>query len=135
MIEGSDLARPGAYGDYRRDHSALTLRQLSRRCRHEAIFGAQRAVANDPQRTRGSSVFDEREIMEWTWRCQRSFALDARRLDDRPPLLDFGLLQCGKRLRHLLFTRGNFDSEVNKSLMDAWVRQRTPDGTVQLIDD
>src|SRR5262249_32825228 len=82
----------------------------------------------------GSSVFDEREIMEWTWRCQRSFALDARRLDDRPPLLDFGLPQCGKRLRHLLFTRGNFDSEVNKSLMDAWIRQRTPDGTVQLMD-
>jgi hypothetical protein len=31
---------------------ALTLRQLSRRCRHEAIFGAKRSVANDPGRVK-----------------------------------------------------------------------------------
>jgi hypothetical protein len=32
-----------------RHKQALTLRQLSGRCRHEASFGAQRSVANDPK--------------------------------------------------------------------------------------
>jgi len=46
----------GAHGDYCHDPSrqavtAMTLRQLSRRCGHEAIFGAQRSVATDPLRS------------------------------------------------------------------------------------
>jgi hypothetical protein len=36
------------------------------------------------------------------------FRLDAGRLNDRPPLLDFRLLVGAKRLRRLLFARRNF---------------------------
>src|SRR3954447_17566463 len=47
-------------------------------------------------------------------RRRRSFALDTRRLDDRPPLLDLCFLQSGKRLRCLAFGCWNLGPEVAK---------------------
>ena len=47
-------------------------------------------------------AFLEREIMEYS---VQSFQLDVRRLDDRPPFLDFGLVEGGEALRRLLLAR------------------------------
>jgi hypothetical protein len=46
-----------------------------------------------------------------------SFRLYARRLDDRPPLFDFGFLQTAKRLGVLLLTRENLLAQFRKSRM------------------
>jgi hypothetical protein len=44
------------------------------------------------------------------------FPLDARRLDDRPPLLNLGLLESAQRLGSLLFAWRNTLSEIRESL-------------------
>src|SRR5215831_1025594 len=54
-----------------------------------------------------------------------SLGLDARRLDNRPPLLDFGLLKSGKRLRRLLVAGKNLHPEVAKARAYRRVRQST----------
>jgi hypothetical protein len=41
-----------------------------------------------------------------------SLALDIRRLDDGPPLFDFGFLLSSQHLGSLSFTRGNFFTQV-----------------------
>src|SRR3989442_4918959 len=64
-----------------------------------------------------------------------SFSLDPCRLDDRPPLLNLGLLQRGNRFGRPLLARGNFASKVSKLLNDARVGQRACDGTVELAND
>src|SRR5215831_11313825 len=45
-------------------------------------------------------AFAEREIMEC--RLTSSLALDVRRLNDRPPSIDFGLLESSESFRALL---------------------------------
>src|SRR5215467_8311706 len=54
--------------------------------------------------------------------AQGSFALDVRRLDDRPPLLDLGFLQCAERLRGLLLARRDFEAEHRHALAHARIR-------------
>jgi hypothetical protein len=44
---------------------------------------------------------------------RRSFRLDVRRLDDRPPLFDFGFVVGSQRLRRLLFTRRNLLTQIS----------------------
>src|SRR5438045_996824 len=45
-----------------------------------------------------------------------SFRLDVRRLDDRPPLLDLGLLLGGERLWRLLLARPDSLAQVGEPL-------------------
>src|SRR5262249_4785293 len=48
-------------------------------------------------------------------------ALIVRRLDDRPPLLDFGFLMSAKRLRRLLLMRRNFKALLGELLTNGWI--------------
>src|SRR5215472_1671896 len=63
------------------------------------------------------------------------FRLDAGRLNDRPPLLDFRLLVGAKRLRRLLFARRNFKALGFKFLTDVWIAQRIHGRSIELVDD
>jgi len=63
------------------------------------------------------------------------FRLDAGRLNDRPPLLDFRLLVGAKRLRRLLFARRNFKALGFEFLTDVWIVQRIHGRSIELVDD
>jgi hypothetical protein len=64
-----------------------------------------------------------------------SLAPDVRRLDDGPPLLDVGLLQCAEHSRRLLVARGHLISQVGELLNDARVGQRAHHCSIKLIND
>jgi hypothetical protein len=91
--------------------------------------------------------FDIRDPMPMTLtrlpRCPRSWnvtleyptsgslALDVCGLDDRPPLLNFGLLESTERLRSLLFARRDALSNVGKPLAHRRVSERFYRGAVE----
>src|SRR5262245_26316788 len=52
-----------------------------------------------------------------------SWRLDARRLDDRPPFLCFGLLQRAEDVGSLLVARRNFLANVGEPLPHRGIRQ------------
>src|SRR5947208_748498 len=60
---------------------------------------------------------------------------DVRRLDDRPPLFDLGLLLCGKRLRGLLVARPDFLTHVGKAPAHRWVGQALHDRGMKGSED
>ena len=60
---------------------------------------------------------------------------DARNLDDRPPLRDFGFLHRGERLGRLLLARRNDKALVNKVLTHGGIVRCANGGGVELIDD
>src|SRR5262245_843881 len=64
-----------------------------------------------------------------------SLALDVRRLDDRPPLLDFGLLEGGQRLRRLLLARRHFEPEFGKAPTHGRIGQGLHDRRVEPVYD
>src|SRR5262245_53128259 len=64
-----------------------------------------------------------------------SFRLDVRRLDDRPPFLNLGLLISTQRLRRLLLARRDFEPLVGEGLMYGWIAQRVQGRRVELADD
>src|SRR5215471_18211516 len=66
---------------------------------------------------------------------RRSLRLDVRCLDDRPPLLDFGLLLRGKRLRRLFLARPDFLTHVDEPLSYRRIGQGLYDRRVELADD
>src|SRR5262249_10572744 len=68
------------------------------------------------------------------WRRDALFGLDARRLDDRPPFLDLGLLVCVQRLRRLLLAREYPLTEVGEPRTHYRIRQRTHDRGIQSLD-
>src|SRR5262249_16739991 len=55
--------------------------------------------------------------------AEDSLRLDVRRLDDRPPLLDLGLLLRGKRLRRLFVARPDSLTQVGKPLAHRGIGQ------------
>src|SRR2546422_94000 len=61
--------------------------------------------------------------------------LDVRRLDDRPPLLDFGLVEGAERLRRPLPGRENLLPEIGKPRTHRGIRQRFADGGIEPGDD
>src|SRR6516162_10071577 len=65
----------------------------------------------------------------------RSFRLDARRLDDGPPLLDLGLLVSCKRLRRLLLPRWKLKAHLDQPLSYLRITQGVPDRDVELVNN
>jgi hypothetical protein len=63
-----------------------------------------------------------------------SLALDARGLDDRPPLLNFGLLESTERLRSLLFARRDPLSNIGEPPAHRGVSERFYRCAVELGD-
>src|SRR5580700_223162 len=61
--------------------------------------------------------------------------LDAGRLDDRPPFLDFSLLVSGKRFGRLLVARENLHPEFAQPCAYRWVGQSTHDSRIKLRCD
>src|SRR5262245_23516417 len=59
------------------------------------------------------------------------FALDIRRLDDGPPLFDFGLLEGSKRLGRLLVAWENLLPEVGEACAHRRVGQSGHDGVIE----
>ena len=49
------------------------------------------------------------------------FSLDVRGLEDRPPLLDLGLLKGAERIGRLLFARENLVSEISELSTYGWI--------------
>src|SRR5262249_57813619 len=60
---------------------------------------------------------------------------DARSLDDRPPLRDFGFLHRGDRLGRLLLARRNDKALVDKFLAHGGIVRCANGGGVELVDD
>src|SRR6516164_2938751 len=65
---------------------------------------------------------------------RRSLRPDASRLDDRPPLFDFGLVQPGERLRKLLLAGNNIVPELLEPLAQRCVAQSFDDGGIEFGD-
>src|SRR5579864_1661473 len=61
--------------------------------------------------------------------------LDAGRLDDRPPLVELGLVVGGERLRVLLIGREYHLAEVFDFLLHGWSGQRRHDRGIEASDD
>src|ERR1044071_6276225 len=60
--------------------------------------------------------------------------LDAGGLDDRPPLVHFGLVELSEVLRRELLARRQLVALVGKPLADRLVAQRADHGSVELGD-
>jgi hypothetical protein len=71
----------------------------------------------------GITYWDNRPI-------RRSFRLDACRLDDRPPFVDFGLLVAAQRFGRLLLHRKNLLCEVDKFFARLRIGQRFDQGII-----
>src|SRR5262245_21806144 len=68
--------------------------------------------------------------------CGRaSIRLDARRLDDRPPLINVGSLQRSKHLRRLFLARRNFVLSIGETLAHLRDCQGMYDGGIEPGDD
>jgi len=63
---------------------------------------------------RNPSQGQTRETRIWHARKRPSFRLDAKLLDERPPFLDLGLLECAERLRRLLLAQENLIPDIGK---------------------
>src|SRR5947209_7452662 len=64
-----------------------------------------------------------------------SFPFNVRRLDNRPPLLDFGLVESAQRLWRLLLARWNLHAEIGDALAHRGICHRSDCGTVELHHD
>ena len=63
-----------------------------------------------------------------------SLRLDVGGLDDRPPLLDLGLLQCAKRLGRLLLARENLLAKIGEPRTHRRIGQGINDRGIELGD-
>src|SRR5262245_62247182 len=64
-----------------------------------------------------------------------SLALDAGLADDRPPLVDLGLVEGGERLRRLLRARKHVLAEIGEALAHGGLVQRLDDDRVEPCHD
>src|SRR3954447_21833056 len=64
-----------------------------------------------------------------------SWRLDVSCLDQRPPLLDLGLVKCTQRLRRLLFARRDHVAQLREPLPYRGIRECIHDGGVEPGDD
>src|SRR5262249_59415654 len=64
-----------------------------------------------------------------------SFSLDVRRSDDRPPLLDLGLLEGAERRRRLLLCRRNLLSHLDQPLAQHGIGQGRHRGGIESVDE
>src|SRR5262245_66490922 len=64
-----------------------------------------------------------------------SLALDTRLADDRPPLVDLGLVEGGERLRRLLRARKDVLAEIGEALAHGGLVQRLDDDRVEPCHD
>src|SRR4051794_25059375 len=71
----------------------------------------------------GTDAIDpERNSWSTNWCVARGlFTLDVRRLDDRPPFLDFGLLERRERFRCLLVAWENLLTQIRKLLANTLI--------------
>src|SRR5215813_4449289 len=60
-----------------------------------------------------------------------SFALDVGGFQDRPPLVDLGLVELSKALRRLLLARRNVEPELGQAGADRWIGQRFDHRAIQ----
>jgi adenylate cyclase len=63
-----------------------------------------------------------------------SFRLDPEFLDERPPFLDLGLLECGERFRRPLFAWENLIPDIGKPRWHRRIGQSLDGGRVQPVD-
>src|SRR5712691_7269535 len=63
------------------------------------------------------------------------FGLDVRSLDDRPPLLDLGLVIGGEAFRRLLLARRQLLALLGEALLHGGIGERSHDRGVELGDD
>src|SRR5262249_17165691 len=84
--------------------------------------GAKRPAARQCPRRDAEIAFGGE--VSWPPSLQRRdalFRLDVRRLDDRPPFLDLGLLIGTKRLRRLPLALRNFKALLGEALTYGWI--------------
>src|SRR5882672_9300314 len=67
--------------------------------------------------------------------CPSSLRLDSRRLDDRPPFLDFRLVKGEQRFGGELLARENVLRDIGEALADDRVGERIHHGLVELGGD
>src|SRR5262249_36695420 len=76
----------------------------------------------------------------WRWReadvtSGRSLRLDVGLLDDRPPLVELGLVVGEQRLRGLLLARRDLVAEITEALLHGRVGERLDHRGVELRED
>src|SRR5215467_2638315 len=97
----------------------------------ERAGSAAAAAARCRNRRRGSFM---RPFLPNT-STRRSFRLDVRRLDDRPPFFDLGVVKGGEPLRGLLLARSNIEAEISKAPAHGRIGESLHHGAVELADD
>src|SRR5215475_12342340 len=65
----------------------------------------------------------------------RSFRLNIRCLNDRPPFLDLGLVEGGEALRGLLLARGDVQAKLTKTSAHARIGECLHHRAVEFDDD
>src|SRR6266550_3297983 len=94
----------------------------------EKVGSAAAPTARLRIRRRGCCVTNRRSLL-------LSLSLDVRRLDDGPPLLDFGRLQCAERLGRLLLAGRDLLPQVSEPRAYRWIGQGIYRGGIELCDD
>src|SRR5260221_8235391 len=109
-----------------------TARRTDRRARQNLLRDSE--IDDEDESWRSLS-----ERLRWRngvkYPAHRSFGFDPGFLDDRPPLLDLGLLKGAERIRRLLAARHDLLPEVGEPLAHGRVGQRAHRGCVELGDD
>src|SRR5258708_35342888 len=70
----------------------------------------------------------------WLGTCN-SLRFDVRRLDDRPPLLDFGLVKGGERLGRLPLARKDLLAKIGEARTDRRIGPTLHDRSIEPADD
>src|SRR5262245_49459189 len=108
-----------------------------------SIWSRPRVRLSPDSRHRGRTVHSTRSANWRHLRCvgasrvrrRKLLCLDARRLDDRPPFLDLGLVEGSQPLRRLLVAWHNLITQVYKPLAGRRIGQSLHDRRVELADD
>src|SRR5580658_4869758 len=75
------------------------------------------------------------QIWTGSWTFFGLFRLEVSRFDDRPPLLDLGLLKITERAGRLPPWRWNVLAKIVQARAYCCIGERSYDGRVELLDD
>ncbi len=91
------------------------------------VFNAASTNAARPSNT---TALENRALLEDVHKAAGHRDPSTGRLDDRPPFLNLGFLERGKRFRRLLLARQNFVAKIGQTCANRSIRQRVPHSSI-----